>query len=173
MNTIIKIDNPESFRANIATKLNALIPDAKKCHHLEQGIYNWSIKEATNRKVIKKWDSAFFVQIYSDKFRSTYINLKRSPALIEQIAKESIKPHQVAFLTHQEMSPEKWDELIQIKIKRDLNKDEMKLEASTDTFTCRKCHSKKCTYYQMQTRSADEPMTTFVSCIDCGKRWKC
>ena len=56
---------------------------------------------------------------------------------------------------------------------RDQNKYEPKLEASTDKFTCRKCHSKKCTYYQLQTRSADEPMTTFVSCLDCGKRWKC
>jgi hypothetical protein len=26
---------------------------------------------------------------------------------------------------------------------------------------------------QMQTRSADEPMTTFVSCVACGNKWKC
>ena len=48
-----------------------------------------------------------------------------------------------------------------------------KLEASTDNFTCRKCKSNKCSYYQLQTRSADEPMTTFVTCINCGNRWKC
>ena len=47
------------------------------------------------------------------------------------------------------------------------------MEASTDTFTCRICKSKECTYYQMQTRSADEPMTTFVTCINCNNRWKC
>ena len=51
-------------------------------------------------------------------------------------------------------------------------KYEPKLEASTDDFKCWKCKSKKCTYYQLQTRSADEPMTTFVTCINCGKRWK-
>ena len=39
-------------------------------------------------------------------------------------------------------------------------------------FTCGKCKSKKTTYYQLQTRSADEPMTTFVTCKDCNKRWK-
>ena len=50
---------------------------------------------------------------------------------------------------------------------------EQNIEASTDTFTCRKCRSKKCTYYQMQTRSADEPMTVFVTCLDCSTRWKC
>lgn len=76
-------------------------------------------------------------------------------------------------MTHQEMKPEKWDVLIQNKIERDNAKYNTEIEAATDTFTCRKCKLKKCTYYQMQTRSADEPMTTFVSCINCGNRWKC
>ena len=104
--------------------------------------------------------------------RSIYWNLKNN-TLIENIKKEQIKPHTVAFMTHQEMNHEKWEPLIQAKIKRDYYKYEAKIEAATDTFKCRKCHSNKCTYYQMQTRSADEPMTTFVSCIDCGNRWKC
>ena len=39
-------------------------------------------------------------------------------------------------------------------------------------FTCSKCKSTKVTYYQMQTRSADEPMTVFLSCLKCGKRWR-
>ena len=83
-----------------------------------------------------------------------------------------IQAHKLAFMTHQEMSPEKWDKLIEDKKIRDENKYEPKLEASTDKFTCRKCRSKKCTYYQLQTRSADEPMTTFVTCLECDRRWK-
>ena len=37
-------------------------------------------------------------------------------------------------------------------------------------FSCGKCKSKECTYTQLQTRSADEPMTTFVYCMACGNR---
>jgi transcription elongation factor S-II len=75
-------------------------------------------------------------------------------------------------MTHQELNTDMWSELIKTKMLIEQNGD-MEIEAATDTFKCRKCKSCKCTYYQMQTRSADEPMTTFVNCIDCGNRWKC
>ena len=42
----------------------------------------------------------------------------------------------------------------------------------TNLFKCGKCGKRKTTYTQLQTRSADEPMTTFVLCLDCGNRWK-
>jgi transcription elongation factor S-II len=45
-------------------------------------------------------------------------------------------------------------------------------QSETDMFKCGKCKQRKTKYYQMQTRSADEPMTTFVTCINCGNRWK-
>lgn len=45
-------------------------------------------------------------------------------------------------------------------------------QAETDMFMCGKCKGRRCTYFQMQTRSADEPMTTFVTCVSCGNHWK-
>ena len=168
----ITVSNPEKFRANIADKLCAFLSKEKDATNLEKGIYNWAIKEATNHKIVKKWDNPYFVQIYADKFRSVYLNID-TPEVIEQMSNNAFKPHTIAFMTHQELNHKKWDRLIQAKSARDKNKYETTAEASTDTFTCRKCYSKKCTYYQMQTRSADEPMTTFVTCIMCGNRWKC
>ncbi|KAH9619246.1 hypothetical protein KSS87_021476 [Heliosperma pusillum] len=45
-------------------------------------------------------------------------------------------------------------------------------KATTDQFRCARCGQRKCTYYQLQTRSADEPMTTFVTCVNCNNHWK-
>jgi transcription elongation factor S-II len=74
-------------------------------------------------------------------------------------------------MTHHEMDPKRWEKLISEKAKRDEKKYERTQKVSSE-FTCRKCKSKDCSYYQMQTRSADEPMTTFVTCENCGNRWK-
>ena len=49
--------------------------------------------------------------------------------------------------------------------------EEKKAQGST-IFRCAKCRQNNCTYYQLQTRSADEPMTTFVTCLNCDNRWK-
>ena len=40
----------------------------------------------------------------------------------------------------------------------------------TDLLKCGKCGKRNCTDNQIQTRSADEPMTTFVLCNECGNR---
>jgi transcription elongation factor S-II len=167
-----KIENPEAFRNNIRIKLQEMLDSEKKAINLEKGIYNYAVKEATNRKVVKKWDNPYYTQIYLDRLRSIYVNLGNM-VLLNHVKDGSITVKTLAFMTHQEMQPEKWEPLIQAKIKKDKSKYDTQQEAMTDTFKCRKCHSNKCSYYQMQTRSADEPMTTFVTCLECANRWKC
>jgi transcription elongation factor S-II len=169
---MLTIANPETFRCNIRNKLQVYLLDESISKNLEKGIYNYCIKEANERQIVKKWDNVYFTQIYLDKLRSVYFNLKNTN-LIERITSKNIKPHEIAFMTHQEIMPEKWASLLSDKKIREENIYAPKLEASTDGFTCRKCKSKECSYYQLQTRSADEPMTTFVTCIKCGTRWKC
>ena len=177
----LKIKSSESFRENIRLKLigifnknidttnNAIY--SKLATNLEKGIFNYAIKEANTHKIVKKWENTAFVQLYTDRLRSVYINLKNEE-LVKLIKDGEILPQLVAFMTHQELNPSHWKVLIDRKIKRDASKFSNNIEASTDMFTCKKCKSKRCTYYELQTRSADEPATIFVTCIDCGKHWK-
>ena len=168
-----RVTNPEEFRGNVCTALNKLIEDDKVTKNLEKGILNYCIEESDLRNIVKKWDNIYFTHIYVDRLRSVMMNLKRDQALLAKLKSKEIKAHLIAFMTHQDMSPEKWQDLLDAKKIREENRYAPKLEANTDNFTCRRCKSKRCSYYQLQTRSADEPMTTFVTCIDCGNRWKC
>lgn len=167
---ILKVDNPPLFRLNIRKKLNEIVEDEKKSGNLEKGIFNYALKEAQRQKVVKKWDNKHFIQIYLDHLRSIITNLKGD--ILENIKSGDVKPHVVAFMTHQELCPDKWGKLIDEKSIRDKHKFETKLTASTDTFTCRKCRGNQCTYMSVQTRSSDEPSTIFVTCVLCFHRWK-
>ena len=185
-----KINDGESFRSNVREKLLTLISDT---HHIgdvsfgnmekraelinvsaniEKGILNFSIDLASKKNIIKKWENDIFVQIYIDRLRSIYINLK-NPQLITKIINGEIQPDNLAFMTHQQFDPEKWFELLQQKEKKDASKLVDNIEASTDAYVCRRCKSRKCTYNAIQIRSSDEPMTIFVNCLNCGKNWTC
>ena len=75
-------------------------------------------------------------------------------------------------MSSQELFPEHWKEMLDAKYKKEKFMYESKPEAMTDQFKCGRCKSRECTYYEMQTRSADEGMTCFITCINCGNRWK-
>ena len=165
------IKEPEDFRKNIVSKLDIVIKNDKISNNLEKGIYNYAIKTAEEKKILKKWENEHFVNLYLQKLKTIIFNLKNEE-VYNKLTNKEIKAHELAFMSHQDMRPDLWNELIELKKIKDENKFSPKIEASTDDFTCSKCKSKKCTFYQLQTRSADEPMTTFVTCLDCGNRWK-
>lgn len=167
----MKIPEPTVFRQNIVDKLKLKGLEEKSAINLEKGVYNWTVRESTARKIVKKWDNRFFVLIYTDRLRTILLNL--TDEILEKIQSGVLKSQQVAFMTHQELNPQKWEVAIKRKMLRDNSKYETKLESSTDSFVCRKCKNNKTNYYQLQTRSADEPMTTFVTCLTCDARWRC
>ncbi len=168
------IQDPEKFRENVQMYMGKLIEstDIKVYGNIEKSVYNYAIQESTKQNIVKKWTNPSFVTIYMDRLRSIYMNLKSNPDLVEQIKSGEIDPCQVAFLTHYEMNPKKWKDVMEIKKKRDASKLNTNIEASTDMYTCRRCRSKRTTYYEVATRSADEQMTIFITCLDCGKNWK-
>jgi len=180
------IQNPEQFRKNIRNKISILLTNKEILQQIadnhkitpvtvainfEKGIFNYTIRECNFKKLVKKWENPTFVQIYIDRLRMVFNNLS-SPTIVTGLISGDILPQGVAFMTHQEIQPDKWNPLIEKKTKRDASKCDKKIGASTAMFTCSRCKSKNCTYYEMQTRSADEPATIFITCLNCDKHWR-
>ena len=72
--TVPTISNPDNFRTNVRAKLNAILKNDRNALNLEKGVYNYTLKEAEYRKVVKKWDNRYFVQLYVDHLRSVFTN---------------------------------------------------------------------------------------------------
>ena len=167
----------ENIRDVMTNKFFSIVKDPKISKRIERGIYNFSLEKAEKNKIVKTWDNKLFKQIYVDKCRSIYTNLNsdnyiNNKRLLNRLLDKEFKARDLAFMTPQYTFPEKWKNLIDLKYKRDKVLYETKPEAMTDQFKCSRCKKRKCSYFELQTRSADEPMTVFITCINCGKRWK-
>ena len=158
-------------RENVTKLINTLVQYPSLSANIEKTIYNYSINESNRRKIAAAWSNKYFEQIYKNRARSIWINLKTNSVFMNKLKSKQISIFKLEKITHQEINPAVWEELIKEKEMRDLNKYENR-EKIVSEFTCRKCKSKNCSHYQLQTRSADESMTTFVTCMDCGTRWR-
>ena len=75
------ISNPATFRENIRNELKKSLKSNKKSTNLEIGIYNYCLKEANQKRIIRKWENKYFVQLYIDRLRTIYLNLKNNKLL--------------------------------------------------------------------------------------------
>lgn len=113
---------------------------------------------------------------YKSKIRSLFQNLKNksNPALRVRVLGGEILPERFVRMTHEELkSAERRAE--DQKLAKENMREAMVPQAEksvSSSLQCGKCGQRKVSYSQAQTRSADEPMTTFCECTVCGKRWK-
>ncbi len=160
-------------RAAVTTKLVQLFSDSIIGINIEKGIFNFTIKTCKERSEALSWKNAFFVKEYSKTARKIIANLTytpNAPQLIKKINDGYIKPEELASYSHAELYPDFWAEQKLKTMSRHIN---TKPEQEHDGFfKCGKCKTYKTTYTQAQTRSADEPMTTFVTCLNCNIVWK-
>uniref|UniRef100_A0A915AGL8 Transcription elongation factor n=1 Tax=Parascaris univalens TaxID=6257 RepID=A0A915AGL8_PARUN len=113
---------------------------------------------------------------YRSAVRSRVFNLrdKKNAALRENVLTGVVTPAKFAVMTSEEMASDEMRSQREKFTKQAIEEHQMSVQEGTpsDMFKCGKCGKKNCTYTQVQTRSADEPMTTFVFCRECGNRWK-
>ena len=167
----------DEHRARSVAILTKALQREVIARNIEKGVFNHVIAVCSERQVAKRWENPVFKEMYLGKIRSLYTNLKTDSYVgnkdfkTKVLAKEFDWETLVNLQAH-EVFPGNWKEIFDKRAKRDKLKYELKPEAMTDAFKCHRCGSRSCSYYEVQTRSADEPMTQFINCLDCGNRWK-
>jgi len=124
---------------------------------------------------------------YTAKARSLAFNLKQNEQLREDLSDGTIPAEALVLFTQAQLATAQKREALKqgeedavmerrsdyFKIVRDKLCKENGIDPEQGgQFRCRKCNGNKTTNYQMQTRSADEPMTVFITCLKCGHKWR-
>lgn len=157
-------------RIRVFSKFLAELANEPMSRNLEKSVYNFAVKCPD-----PSWENRSFRNRYLHKAMEV-LRLLREPScsLKMNILNGSIKTREVGDLPPDKLFPGGPYDVT----KNQLAIEEERRRAAAENvpeglFQCRKCKSKKTRYYQMQTRSADEPMTTYVTCLQCSTRWKC
>lgn len=106
--------------------------------------------------------------IQIDKYMDIKFNLTHNDVLLENLMFGNINIDELVFYEPHKLNNILWKPYID-KINK--NRETKESMATIDIF-CRKCKQNKCTSYQLQTKSIDEPMTTYITCKVCGHKWK-
>jgi transcription elongation factor S-II len=164
--------------STFAERLNANTPNSSVAVML-----GYKIEDSINSMHSAEFDKAQ----YTSKARSLLFNVKQNEQLRIDITEGNLPAEGLVHLTQaqlatseQRAAQDKISEAAMMERRSDyfkINRDKIAEANGIDPntggeFTCRKCKSTKTTHYQMQTRSADEPMTVFISCLKCGNRWR-
>jgi DNA-directed RNA polymerase subunit M/transcription elongation factor TFIIS len=166
----IKFAENELDRATNQIKINELIMAIDIAIDMEFSVFEYSLIYCLNNK----YDMKFLKPIYEDKINNILLNLDPSNHLQNKTFKENIlngyiNPKEVAFMSPFQLHPEKWNYLLKKKEYKEWRENTV---AYSDAYKCRKCGESKSKISQIQTRSADEPMTTYVSCVVCRHTFK-
>ena len=136
---------------------------------LEVALLQRCIRDCAKQGIEVTWANVAFWNHYRGRCIQFYEN---APDWIPKLVSGELAPAAFAEMTVVELSPKRWKAQIEAQIEKEKHLYSPSGSASIN-FYCSSCKKKtKCDYYQMQTRSADEPMTTFVTCLECDRRWK-
>jgi DNA-directed RNA polymerase subunit M/transcription elongation factor TFIIS len=175
--TTTDIENPirDGIRSVISLKL-AMLSTSDQLE-LEKGIFHSTIENCRIQQCWRRWENPEFQAHYQVIARRTITNLDpasyvKNKDLVAAVASKSILIREIPFLPMTELYPEKWKALVDHQVKQEIRALEGDKDMSSNMFKCKACGKSQTTYYELQTRSADEPMTIFIRCIPCGKQWR-
>ena len=143
---------------------------------IEKSIFNLTIKEARQKRVERSWDNQQFKWLYKKNYSKIMGNIdynQNSQFVLNKIKYALWEPEAVVSMKPEILYPDLWEALLLKSSKKLAALGKENNQQGSTFFKCSKCRQNNCVYFQMQTRSADEPMTTFITCLNCSNRWKC
>ena len=169
--------NSHALRDYAVAELAKVLANEAQYKNAEKSIFTWTVQQTKRMGEAPSWENRSFRWRYKHRVQSVIFNLKKNPGLVHSIEEKTVKAKDLGGMSAVQLWPEGPVSQMEYALKtKELKIEAAKLQMDEDyegMFKCGKCKSKKTTYYQMQTRSADEPMTTFVTCMDCDAKWKC
>lgn len=171
--------NVENVRQKVATRFAQTLDNKDLGKKLEIVLWNHTLRFCVEKKYPLEWSAA----VGTDSLRELYTqrainldiyNLKPNLELKQKLQSGDLGLKKFIQMKPWEMNPEFWNPIFERVAFKALRKQTtVDVENAPDgAFTCGMCKSKKTTYYQLQTRASDEPMTTFIQCLNCQRRWK-
>ena len=160
----------------ITESLSTLLSE-EEIKNLEIAIFLSTLHAAEKRHISKVWTYPLFTQLYSSIARTVVGNLNpntyiQNKNLFKRFEDGELSLEEIASFGHTDLYPEIWKDSLIRQFEREKRQLEGNRSMATDQFLCKGCKKRECTYYELQTRSADEPMTIFIQCLNCGKRWR-
>jgi transcription elongation factor S-II len=157
-------------------KFNILLNDLVMSKKIEDSIYTYTLKQSELKGIDRNIDDKYFKRIYVNKIITLYNNLDKDSYVknynfINRIYNEDFDINNIAFLTPQEIHKDHWKKYLDRQTANDEFLYSRTAGIRTTEYKCGRCKEKNCTYYQLQVRCSDEPMTTFINCLNCGNRW--
>jgi transcription elongation factor S-II len=158
------------------TKFNTLLNDIESCKVIEDSIYRYSISQSELKGIEPNIDNKYFKRIYVNKIITLYNNLDKdsyikNTTFLDRLKDKDFDLTYIAFLTPQEIHKDHWKKYLDRQSANDEFLYSRTAGIRTSEYKCGRCKERNCTYYQLQVRCSDEPMTTFINCLNCGNRW--
>jgi len=162
---------------NAITESMSTLLSEEEIKNLEVAIFLSTLHAAEKRHISKVWTYPLFTQLYSSIARTVVGNLNpntyiQNKNLFKRFEDGELSLEEIASFGHTDLYPEIWKDSLIRQFEREKRQLEGNRSMATDQFLCKGCKKRECTYYELQTRSADEPMTIFIQCLNCGKRWR-
>jgi DNA-directed RNA polymerase subunit M/transcription elongation factor TFIIS len=144
---------------------------------LEMSIFNSALKDADQKFVLKSFDNKLFQICYISATRRILSNLNpnsyvNNKSLYSKLQNGDIRIEDLSEMGSVDLAPELYTEMRERQLLREQRQLEGNKAMATDMFKCGRCNKRETTFYELQTRSADEPMTKFINCVNCGHHWR-